>query len=78
MKFQELKVGEQARLIGLETCSRAFRHQLLALGMTPGVVFRLIGHAPLGDPAIIHLRGAQVCLRAADIAQLQLERHHDD
>ncbi len=63
--------GACFRLLDYGTISQAFRGRLLAMGMTLGVVIRVIRVAPLGDPIQIDLRGVMVALRGEDLLALE-------
>lgn len=54
----------------------AFRQRLLAMGLLPGAIFRVIRTAPLGDPVEIETRRSRLALRRKDL-QLLLFREHD-
>ena len=44
--------------------------RLLEMGLTPGVVVRLVGRAPLGDPLELELRGYRLSIRRAEAARV--------
>lgn len=46
--------------------SADYRKRLLALGVTPGVVFTVTRVAPLGDPIELRLRGAAISVRKSE------------
>lgn len=72
--LNELKPGMQAKLIGFDVPSRVFRHKLLAMGLTPGVVLEVIRTAPLGDPMQICVRGFHLSLRKVEASAIYVER----
>lgn len=72
--FQGLKPGDRARVTGFAQGDRGYRQRLLAMGLTPGVVFGLRRMAPLGDPIEITLRNFTLTLRRDEAAILQVER----
>lgn len=53
-----------------------FRHKLLAMGLTPGVVLKIICIAPLGDPIQVSLRGFTLSLRKKECQQIEVEYIH--
>lgn len=63
--------GTCFRLLDYGTIPQAFRSRLLAMGMTLGVVIRVIRVAPLGNPIQIDLRGVMVALRSEDLLALE-------
>jgi len=52
-----MPIGARGRVVGFEKGQRAYRHKLLAMGLTPGSEFQVVRHAPLGDPVEISVRG---------------------
>jgi ferrous iron transport protein A len=69
-----LKPGDTARVIGLAKGDRGYRQRLLAMGMTPGVVFSVTRVAPFGDPIEISVRNFTLTLRKAEAEVLEIER----
>lgn len=70
--INELKVGDQAKILGYNACDKAYRQKLLVMGLTPGQVIKLVRIAPLGDPIQIMLRGFVLSLRKAEAVALKL------
>lgn len=73
-KLTELKKGERAKVISLQNCPPAYRHRLLAMGLTQGTEFILLRKAPLGDPVLIKVRGFALSLRKGEITGLEIEK----
>ena len=73
LKFSDLRVGSQGRVLGFEKTEPAYRKKLMAMGLTPGVEFTVTRLAPLGDPVEIRLRGFSLTLRKAEAQALRLE-----
>jgi len=73
-KLIELKVGERARIISLQLCDHAYRHKLLAMGLTRGTEFTLLRKAPLGDPIVLEVRGFTLSLRKGETSGLEIEK----
>lgn len=74
MKLKELNVGARATIMGLAAATeKVYRHQLLAMGLTPGTELLVSRIAPLGDPVEIIVRGVALSLRKneADLLLLQ-------
>lgn len=44
--------------------------KLLNMGLTPGVVFKVVNIAPLGDPIIIEIRNYNLAVRKKDLMKL--------
>jgi len=68
-----LKPGETARITGYASEDAGYRHQLLALGLTPGAQVAVVRFAPLGDPMQIRVRGVALFLRKADANIIRVE-----
>lgn len=71
--METLKPGDSARVTGLARGDRGYRQRLLAMGLTPGVVFSVRRKAPLGDPIEISVRNFTLTLRKSEAAILELE-----
>ncbi|NWG32413.1 MAG: ferrous iron transport protein A [Rhodocyclaceae bacterium] len=72
--IDELKVGEQAKIVGFTEMGRGYRRKLLALGLTPGAEIAVARLAPLGDPVEIRVRGFALSLRKEEAAALNVEK----
>lgn len=70
----ELNVGDRARVTGYTVQDAAYRHQLLAHGLTPGAEVDVVRFAPLGDPMEIRVRGAALFLRKAEASAIEVEK----
>lgn len=44
--------------------------RLLEMGLTPGVVVRVVAQAPLGDPLEVEVRGYRLSIRRAEAARI--------
>ncbi|MCX8145927.1 MAG: FeoA domain-containing protein [Azovibrio sp.] len=73
--LQDVAVGQWARVVGFAHTAggRAYRQKLLAMGLTPGVVFQVTRVAPMGDPVEINVRGFSLSLRKDEAATLEVE-----
>jgi Fe2+ transport system protein FeoA len=47
--------------------------RLMELGLVPGARVRLVRVAPLGDPLVVALRGAELSLRKAEARLVTIE-----
>ena len=72
--FSALRAGDQGRVVGFNSGSKANRHQLLAMGLTRGTEFRVVRAAPLGDPLQIQVRDFDLSLRKAEGNCLKIEK----
>lgn len=73
MQFDELKVGQSARIKSLKPGNPVYRQRLIAMGLIPGTAFTISRMAPLGDPIEIIVRGFALSLRKNEANILQLE-----
>jgi ferrous iron transport protein A len=72
--IKDLKVGDQAKILGFDQCEPHYKQKLLAMGLIPGSVIKLTRIAPLGDPLQILARGSVLSLRKAEASVLKLEK----
>mgnify|MGYP000039713858 CR=1 FL=1 len=68
----DLKIGERARVISVDGADDV-SIRLLEMGLTPGVDVRLLGFAPLGDPAEFELRGYRLSLRRSEMTKVVVQ-----
>lgn len=75
MLLKEMRPGMKAKIKRFTKGTAQYRQRLLMLGITPGVVIKLIRVAPLGDPVEISVRGSLVTLRKeeADVMDVEWE-----
>ncbi|NJL02154.1 MAG: ferrous iron transport protein A [Spirulinaceae cyanobacterium SM2_1_0] len=71
-KLRDAPLGARLRVVGYDPTARAYKHKLLAMGLTPGTEFTVTRHAPLGDPTEIEVRGYQLSLRKSEADALQV------
>lgn len=62
--------GTYLRLRDHGQIDKDYRAHLLSLGLTQGVVIKVIRKAPLGNPIQIELRGVMLALRREDLDAL--------
>ncbi|MBC8355348.1 MAG: ferrous iron transport protein A [Planctomycetes bacterium] len=68
----DAKVGQTGRVLQVEGLDDV-AVRLLEMGLTPGVEFKLIGIAPLGDPIEIEIRGYRLSLRKSEATRITIE-----
>jgi Fe2+ transport system protein FeoA len=73
MQVSQLKVGDEARVVGVGPGNGAYRQRLIAMGLIPGTPFKVVRMAPLGDPIEILVRGYALSLRKTEANILQIE-----
>ncbi len=71
MTLDALAVGATARVERVRG-GRAVAKRLQEMGLTTGVVVKLIRIAPLGDPLEIELRGYRLSLRKDEAAAIEV------
>ena len=71
--LSNLRKGQKAKVLFLNTIDKALRRRLLDMGITEGVQIKIKKIAPLGDPYDIELRGYELCLRKKDLAMIDVE-----
>lgn len=74
IELSALKAGDQAVVIGYAVCQPAYRHKLMAMGLTRGQIIKVVRVAPLGDPVEIEVRGFNLSVRKREVAPLLLEK----
>jgi len=73
MRLSELKVGQSAEIVSINVEDRKIRRHLLDMGLTKGTKVKIKKIAPMGDPIDIELRDYQLCIRKADLKQIEVE-----
>ncbi|MDI6453143.1 FeoA family protein [Peloplasma aerotolerans] len=71
--LSNLRKGQKAKVVFLNTEDKALRRRLLDMGITEGVQVKVKKIAPLGDPVDIELRGYELCLRKRDMSLIDVE-----
>ncbi|MDP4279368.1 MAG: metal-dependent transcriptional regulator [Dehalococcoides mccartyi] len=70
--LNELKVGERGRVIRIAS-DKALKSRVLDMGVTPGAEIKMEGHAPMGDPVEVDVKGYHLTLRKDEAAQIYVE-----
>jgi ferrous iron transport protein A len=73
-RLREIAIGAKGRILGYESTNRCYKRRLLSMGLTPGTEFKIIRHAPLGDPTEIKVRGFSLTLRKDEADALCIEK----
>ena len=71
LTLEDLPVAAEARLADV-IGDDAVAIRLLEMGLTPGVVVRVMGRAPFGDPLELQIRGYRLSIRRAEAARVTL------
>lgn len=69
MTLKELKPGQEGTVINIGEKGSA-RRRIMDMGVTPGVIIKVIKVAPLGDPIEINIRGYELSLRKDEAKQI--------
>ena len=72
MTLKDLNPGQQRKVASISTTG-AMKRRIMDMGVTPGVVVKVIKVAPLGDPIEVNVRGYELSLRKDEAAQVQVE-----
>lgn len=65
LTLRDVKIGETCTVVKLHG-EGAIKRRIMDMGITKGVVIRVVKVAPLGDPIEINVRGYELSLRKAD------------
>jgi ferrous iron transport protein A len=76
--LRNLAVGCRGRIVGYEHVTGGYKGRLLAMGLTPGTEFTLIGHDPLDDLIEIEVQGVKLSLRKHEADVLCIEEINED
>ncbi len=72
MTLKDLNPGQQGKVASISTTG-AMKRRIMDMGVTPGVVVKVIKVAPLGDPIEVNVRGYELSLRKDEAGQVQVE-----
>ena len=72
----ELRIGERARIRAIDL-ELGIAQRLLALGVVPGALIKLVHVAPLGDPIAIELNSRRLSLRRDDARRIRVDLLQD-
>jgi len=75
--INDMKIGASAKVTGLSR-GCALSQRLMAMGLLPGVLIKLVRVAPLGDPITLDLNGSQISIRRSEAAGLTIDEHRGD
>lgn len=73
IKLSNLKIGQKAKIISINVNDKAIKRHLLDMGLTRGTIVQIKKIAPMGDPIDISLRSYELCIRKADLMQIEVE-----
>ena len=71
--LRDLKPGEEGVVARIGDRG-PMRRRIMDMGVTPGVLIKVVKVAPLGDPIEVNLRGYELSLRKDEAAQIEVTR----
>lgn len=71
-----LRAGTLAEITGFSDPEHPVSRRLFDLGFAPGVPVRLARKAPMRDPLVVEIAGAELVLRGADASRVIVREHH--
>ena len=74
MILSELKVGEIASIVNINSIEPVMRKKLLNLGFLPKAKIQLLRIAPLGDPIAVRCANSSIALRKSIAKKIIVER----
>lgn len=69
MTLKDLKPGQQGT-VALIGSTGPMKRRIMDMGITPGIMVKVIKVAPLGDPIEVHVRGYELSLRKDEAQQI--------
>ena len=72
-KLSELNVGQKAVVLKLLEKNKIIKRHLLDMGITREVEIRIKKIAPMGDPIDLELRDYELCIRKADLNNIEVK-----
>lgn len=72
MTLRDLKSGQSGKILRNRT-SGALKQRFMDMGITKGVIVKVIKIAPLGDPIEIEIRGYNLSIRKDDAKEIEVE-----
>lgn len=73
MDLSQLRRGQRAIVRRVEG-EPSLTVRLMELGLLPGATVAVVRVAPLGDPMVVSLRGAELSLRSAEARLVEIEK----
>ena len=72
MTLNELEVGKSGKIIK-NSNTGILKQRFMDMGITKGVIVKIIKIAPLGDPIEIGIRGYNLSIRKNDAKKIEVE-----
>ena len=71
-KLNDLKPGQEGTVVSIGE-KGPMKRRIMDMGVTPGILIRVIKVAPLGDPIEVNIRGYELSIRKADAEHIEVE-----
>lgn len=71
MTLKDLKPGQEGKVVSIGE-KGPMRRRIMDMGVTPGVIVKVVKVAPLGDPIEITVRGYELSLRKEEAENIQI------
>lgn len=71
MTLKDLKPGQEGKVVSIGE-KGPMRRRIMDMGVTPGVLIKVVKVAPLGDPIEITVRGYELSLRKEEAENIQI------
>ena len=71
-KLNDLKPGQEGTVVSIGE-KGPMKRRIMDMGVTPGILIRVIKVAPLGDPIEANIRGYELSIRKADAEHIEVE-----
>ena len=72
MVLSDLEIGKSGKIIKSHTTG-ILKQRFMDMGITKGIVVKIIKIAPLGDPIEIEVRGYNLSIRKNDASKIEIE-----
>jgi len=72
VSLSKLLPGQFGKVVALNS-ERAVDQRLMALGLLPGMVVKVVRRAPLGDPIALSFGGLEICLREVEAKDILID-----
>lgn len=61
--LENLKIGQQARIVAINSNNKALKKRLTDLGIVKGAILQVVNIAPFGDPVAVNIKGFVLTIR---------------
>ena len=71
--LNNLKVGDVVKVVKIDAANPALKRRIMDMGITKGIIIKVKGTAPFGDPLYLEVRGYSLSVRKEDLALIKGE-----